>query len=822
MFAEAWVPHPEEGANAMVKGLMSGLGRSLGIFSLCGFVVAAPEAGRMPPHATYRVEAESLVRPQSWRLAESEHASGGFYWRSHSAGDPGYGDFMIPEPGRYTVWIRSRSGVGSASLQMEVAGTKLGRFGGPEAGEAPFAFQKAAAGVSLVPNRRYEIRLQAEAEGAGCDLLILTRADSYSPPSRAADLAWIEPLSAAATVSSLSGVRREGEGPSILLLHGARPWIAGETAAALRLAGCRVKTLDSRLLDGLGGARITPFLNDLHDPVASDGITPEFARLRQYAAVILMAIPPENQKRLLTDIRRRALETYVRNGGALLWFEDAPDDLESLTAVLPESGPGPGTTGFVRRPDSTAFRVTPPRWPYLGSGRVLSPAPGARTIAEWVDAEDRVVGVFAAIRPLGKGSVGFLNTEALRENQLRQFRNWAYFGAALGGMLVEMIGGEGLSPENTLRMSPPTPEAIPQTEATLSIYPPTFREIHPQDPARWEEQEGTLRIRFANGIELMANRTTAELVLEVGEGGQYRLSAPKLLSQASPVITDGSSEQIAVGGGVAKALASGWTIGAIHVEPEGGVGLDMTAGEYALRWRLFPRNLELDGRAYAGFMDRVEILQAPEIVESIQFETGTRLGPDLAGHLASRFACYASPRGFADIELDSGEAVSTRQWQFFCSGQPFTWLHSPQGVFSRFVDAPIPVFAEQRVRPPENREAGIHRLLLGKPAVPVSAPGIWHLFSEGEPPDDNAWMAMLQFQRIRLCRVAGVPQAQPVPCALYQNTCSSEEIGRAVETARALGFLQIGLPWAISALERMLDPDAVRQLHRVRDAGLRA
>ena len=57
-----------------------------------------------------------------------------------------------------------------------------------------------------------------------------------------------------------------GKGENVLLFHGSRPWVAGNTAAFLSESGCRVTTLDSKYLDGLGGASIKTFLTDLVEP----------------------------------------------------------------------------------------------------------------------------------------------------------------------------------------------------------------------------------------------------------------------------------------------------------------------------------------------------------------------------------------------------------------------------------------------------------------------------------------------------------------------------------------------------------------------------
>ena len=121
-----------------------------------------------------------------------------------------------------------------------------------------------------------------------------------------------------------------------LLSFGAgRVFIPKRLQEQLRLAGCDVKLIDSTNLAGFGGASTKRNPNDPNEPEPpkQDGITPEFARLSNYKAVMFHGFAPTLLRKMLTPERIAALRTYVKNGGSLILNRYAPAALGDLLPV---------------------------------------------------------------------------------------------------------------------------------------------------------------------------------------------------------------------------------------------------------------------------------------------------------------------------------------------------------------------------------------------------------------------------------------------------------------------------------------------------------
>lgn len=777
---------------------------------------------------TYRIEAESLGYPEQWKVVQTRAASDGRMLESTVKGatNLAHGDFLLSENGKYHIWVRSQSyGQGNRKYKIKIDDADLGLFGDetpPSGGNGPaFTFSKAEIAIELNAGK-HTVSLSPDSQNARCDVIILSTTPKYIPPSNTAELAKIQPLTSAAVASSTSGTIPDGKGPNVLLLHGARPWIAGETAAVLRSGGCKVTCIDSKLLAGLGGASIKTFVSDKTEPEPQDGITPEFARLNNYKAVVIMAIKPEDQQKLFSQERLRQLDEYVRNGGILLLLEDAPANLGSLDVVKLGSFTHTSVKLHVKRPESKNFCLTPELWPYLGRNRQASKLPGTQVIASLVDDNNRETGIFAAWRKVGNGKVVFLNTEIIPGSQLCQFRSWAYFGAVMTGLLAEMTGVNGFTPERTIKERFKIPPINPIANLNLTLNLPEQAELSTFVQAELVETSSALTVKFGNKTELVFALEDMTVKSKIADGVFQELKAPKLLLAASPVKMDKStSEAVRVGGGIANVLASKWSMTRHELAKDGGVTLTLKSGHNELKWSFAPRVLTLAGRIYSGFTDSVEIVNASGTVESIQFQEKIRLGSSLAGHRGWRMACYALPRGFAEIDFSSGKKTTSGLWQFFCSGQPFNWLFSPSGIFCEFVDSPVPTYTEQMAGENSQYVTTENTLLLGKPAYPAKTPALWHLFSTGAPASPNDWMAMYQYQRTRLCQRTGISQAQPLPLANFQNTCSAAEVTKSLLAAKKLGFVQQSLPFAVSANESMLKPDKIKLLHQALASGLR-
>ena len=270
----------------------------------------------------WRAEAEDLKASEGWQQGVGKELSGGKVMVAVRKGGTLAGDYKLARAGKYYVWVRTLTyGEKWRTGELSINGKAVGVFGDEPLREGmkkgSWHWVRLANAVEL-PEGKITFSVKTPKGFVRLDSVILTDDAAFVPSGERAEIEKVQSLPP--FPDPLSAVKLpapRGKGENVLLFHGSRPWVAGNTAAFLSESGCRVTTLDSKYLDGLGGASIKAFLSDLVEPEPMDGITPAMERLSDYKLVIVTAIPPELQKKFFTPERIEKLKEYVKNGGEL-------------------------------------------------------------------------------------------------------------------------------------------------------------------------------------------------------------------------------------------------------------------------------------------------------------------------------------------------------------------------------------------------------------------------------------------------------------------------------------------------------------------------
>jgi hypothetical protein len=589
-----------------------------------------------------------------------------------------------------------------------------------------------------------------------------------------------------------------------------------------------VTLVDSTGLAGLGGASIKQFLTDDIEPEPRDDITPAFTRLNDFDVIVVAALLPDDAERFFTAGRIAALRTYLEKGGGLLTTETAPAALNDLLPVRLLDG-GRGMNAERCRPRSAVFAGLPDRWPCFSSGRRVQQRAGTEVLVEELVEQGNPVPHIAGIE-LGTGRSVYWNAEWRRRNHFKQLSDWVYFADVLN-RVVRYAARRPVEGSQLLARPPSVPDVLACPSAAVSLAVPTMTEEGQFSSASVVSTGDSLEVTFANGVRLSFNRETLVYAATVPgfEGSVlHSVRPPAVLCSRASAHTNWdaeSAEAVEQGEAAETALEGTFRLAGWQGTAAGGVQLELngvteSGGSLGLVWEFAPRRTIVAGRVYEGFGERVLVASGPPSVLGVVNTGRIRMGKQLAGHKAWRMACYAAPRGFLELPFRVDETATTRRWQPFGTGQPFTWLVSPAGVHCAFLDRPFVATVELA------HDAGTQfveertRMLCGRLAPPVDTPFVWRLFSPEEPADANAWLGMYQFLRQRYCRQAGWTRPQIMPTSTHTNTCTPEERRATIRASRELGFRWHKLPLCPSAIESLVAPPVVAQYAEIAAEGL--
>ena len=775
----------------------------------------------------WRAEAEDLKASEGWQQGVGKELSGGKVMVAVRKGGTLAGDYKLARAGKYYVWVRTLTyGEKWRTGELSINGKAVGVFGDEPLREGmkkgSWHWVRLANAVEL-PEGKITFSVKTPKGFVRLDSVILTDDAAFVPSGERAEIEKVQSLPP--FPDPLSAVKLpapRGKGENVLLFHGSRPWVAGNTAAFLSESGCRVTTLDSKYLDGLGGASIKAFLSDLVEPEPMDGITPAMERLSDYKLVIVTAIPPELQKKFFTPERIEKLKEYVKNGGSLMVNCHVPEALGDLLPVKPGPMQENQENFKVKRPAGEIFSVLPEEWPCLAPFRKAELLSGAELLAPVVDGQGKQTGIFAAVRNYGKGRVLFFNEDWNRKQGMRQIFSWAY-GNALITALAGRVSGIPLDPAKTLYPLTPPPERKVHEKLTLAVTPPRMELRENTENAVVAQQDGRSEIRFANGIRIQVSADGAVDAFWKDAKVPYLrgLRAPELVFSGKLVEVDANTAEALENTKAGKTVSGKWAFQGIRREDGRSATLVFqNENGTTLEWRFKAGTLHLEGRDFAAFAERVSILKSPDMIESLKFSSQFAAGNDAGGHYARRMSCYSPPRGYAEFDLSGAKKADTWSWQFFGSGQPFTWIVSPAGIYSEFVDSPVPASPRLQVAQGDKAVSQELKLIAGYRRAPLEMPYVWHAFSPGAERGNNDWMAMYQFQRKNLREKTGLKYFAPPPTATWQNVCTQAEIDAALKTAAELGFKRIALPWCPSPIEGIDSAKSLEAYRKVRSCGL--
>ncbi len=777
----------------------------LGIFSLTA--------------AEYRIEAENFPVKNRWRAGGDQQASGGkILFSAEKKDNPARAEYNLPEGGRYYVWVRTMSyGERYRHSELRIDGKVIGQFGDEplEKGmKKPSFLWKRAADPLELSKGKLEVELIPNSGFERVDAIIFSTEETFDPAT-SKPVPELLPLKAGPEKVSDMLPKAIGKGAPVLILAGGRPWVGEGLASLIAQSGCSVTGLSSEYLDGLGGASLKIFLTDKTEPAPKDGITPALKDLNRFKLVIVTGIPEKLLAKFYTPERIDALRRYVESGGCLLLGRNTPAEVGGLLPVIPGKMSLKSEDCMVKRPEGKSFAVLPEDWKSTSRYREATLRPGAKLLAPILGADGKETGIFLAEQKLGKGKVVFFNEEWENRQGLVQLCSWAYGKALMIGIAAE-AGGLNLNPESGIYNLTPPPAHKTHESLALKVTLPELSLQDSKSPVKISGRE----VMLGEGMRLVAGEDGTVDVFWPGrkEALVRKLALPVFTFSEGPTAMDDASFEAVTKDRKLKEFALKWHLEKITAEGPLAT-LHFTGSDGSeLAWQFKSGSLQLDGRPFSGFADRISIRKFPRMVESMEITSQIAVSPE--GRRVRRFACYNPPRGYVEFDLSGKKDAEVRYGGFFGDGQPFTWLVSDYGIYTDFVTSPCSIAARQGVKAGEESVSQRIQLKIGRRKAPVSGEFVWHMFSPGSERGNNDWMAMYQFQRENLRRGVGLRSIPPEPMATHQNVCTKEQIAASLAVAKKLGFKMYHLPWCPSAIEKLDSPKSLDVFAEVRAAGL--
>lgn len=606
----------------------------------------------------------------------------------------------------------------------------------------------------------------------------------------------------------------KSDGPKIMLFSGGRPWVGNGVGAMLNKCGASTMVINSVYLDGQGGASINAFPTDEKELVPLDGITPALAELDNYKLFIVNDIPRQNQKNIFTEERLKTLKEYVENGGALFVTIDAPETLgELLPARLGEIvQPVDGDTA--QRPEGTNFDLLPASWPIFNAYRKAEINDGGRVLSAIKDASGKDKGVFIAEKSYGKGKVIFLNAQWENQKGLRNFCNWAYMRAFFVGLAAE-AGNFELDPSKAITYPEKNPDRETLGNLKVKITEPVLKLTDAQGNVRIVGQTAV----FADNIKITAKQDGSLMVFYPNADKTLLTFVPPsvLCSEKQAELKSATAEAVDVKEETKHAEID-WTFSGIT--STGNVAVftyQSPTGDNKMEWEFKSVSLNLDGCGFSGIAQRIKIVESPFLISSLEVDGKIHLSG-----MMRRMSCYMPPRGYAEFDFSGDKQSDSSCWGFFGSGQPFSWLAGPAGIYSGFIAKPFNVSVKFDINRGEKAVASKLFFKFGRLKAPVETPFYYQMFAKSEEHGNNEYIAMWQFQRKNLREEAGLKEFPSVPMANYANTCDNQEKEKAIAAASKLGFKYFHLPYGPTAIENLDSTKCMDDYALVKKYGMKA
>ncbi|MCQ2377782.1 MAG: hypothetical protein MJ016_01040 [Victivallaceae bacterium] len=771
--------------------------------------------------AEFRIEPEFFNDTKSWRRSLDANTSGKCQLTAVSTQKNAISEtFTLPESGTYYVWVRCFSfGQESRKVKLFIANKGLGTFGDaaiPEGEKNPdLRWEKAKKTLEL-PAGKMVVQIVPVSPYARIDAIVLTTDPAFVPSDSAKDLKEIAELPPPEGVKKAAFAPPDfkGKGGAVLVLAGGRPWTGVEFGKYLSDAGAKTKTLDSRYLAGQGGSPIRDMLGDSFEPTPDDRITPEFAQLAQYKAVVVNHIPGKNQKNIFTAERVGALKKYVSDGGALFLTREAPDTLGELLPVEVEDDGDTSLELFATRPAGKNFAFLPEKWRNFDPFKMVRAKADATVLSDLVSEDGQKVAPYIVVRNFGKGKVLFFNGSFARLGKVAMLYSWAYGRALMAAMLAEVSGLDLTPTELVLKeASYPAPEKLGAVTTRIGLPEMAL-----------SDSEGAVEIdggtaKFSDGAKLAVDEKGAVSLFMPGAEKPYAvgMTAPKLLlCVAQQKLTSGTSEAVEMGEkGVSNVV---WKFGKLEADGKYAVLSYRSDNGAAMQWVFKSGKLDLDGRTYTGIAQKAKILAAPSQTSSLACDFKL----DIDAAFARRMNCYQPPRGYCDMDLSGAVASDTQRCNFFLNSQPFGYISTKDGIFAEIVEKPLPTEVRFSVAKGDKVVSANITQLIGRRNAPVEGEFVWQLYSNGAENGHAEYIALWQFARHLLRQSAGLKEMPMRPTVGYTNTASPSEIDAAIEAAGKLGAPYCNLPLCPSSISSIDSEKNMEIYAKIKECGMQA
>ncbi len=600
-------------------------------------------------------------------------------------------------------------------------------------------------------------------------------------------------------------------GPKIMVFNGGRPWVGEGIPGSLVKAGARALKINAPYLDGYAGASIKTHLTDKVEPKAFDGITPALKKASEYKLIIFNHILPECQEMMLTPERIAQLKAYVENGGNILFTIDAPAKLGDLLPVTLGKYHTFDDVYSADRPKGDIYKSIPETMPVYRFYREAAPHDGAEVLSTIRDASGKEIAPYIVRIKIGKGSVTFFNTEITNPTQIRDFSNWAYHRAFFVALASDCFGGK-LKPEKCIDKL----EAIPQRkqigETAASVVPPKNGIYDSNDLVQIAGKVAT----FGNGMKLEVAQDGSVSVTWKGKAKSFvkNYQIPSVnYSKKQKVFDSATAEAVDVKEDV-NAADIKWQFQSLKANGNEAV-LTYTAKDSELRWIFKTGRLELDGRTFDGFADRIELVKCPLLVSGIGFKSELDLDDPLYAH---RFDCYQPPRGYTAFDMTGKVKSDTCSF----SGQPFGMIVCKNGVYLGNRSMPTSVGARFIREKGGKTIQSIHSEGLGRIHAPLATEFYWQWYADGTERGHNDYLAMYQFMRHLLRTEAGLQELPAYPVASYGYQMTTAEMDQVIDFAAKAGYRFIFPANPESPIEKIDSPQNMEVYGKIAKAGARA
>lgn len=564
----------------------------------------------------------------------------------------------------------------------------------------------------------------------------------------------------------------------LLFFCGGRLYGSGRMNRLLESGGCTTKFVDTRDLAGFGGSILK---YEDKEPEKKDGITPEFKRLNKYRAIFFCQLKITEMADIFTPERVNALTEYVKNGGTFFADINTPAALNALLPVTFKGNPRKASGIFVGRNTVGELKELPDKWQKFSPYRLAVPKKDAVVHAELFNAQGGRVAPFIVTMKYGKGKVVFCNGAWSNSSAPVSFTSWGYSQYFVRGLLSFVL-------------ERPLKNDLKKVDWPVALSPLGKTDYPLAEFHAGVQKGGKLALKgntamLENGIKIKVLSDGGVEIFYPGVKTAFKWNAPVFKTSGNPQSLNGDNNEAIVQKYDLKEYKVEWKKIGFSVK-DGLFAVNYSAPGIELAWEFIPVKMDLDGRNYIGYADRVNVKKLPIFLESVVFEALLPNGK------IRRNTCYTSPRGYLETVLspEPGKISDSKTWQFFCSGQPFTYLYLPQnGIFAEMVDYPIPCYVQFKA---ESSGQLFHsvRLLAGRRKTPAVLPWLLHFYSAGKEQGNNDYIALYQFARRYLrerCGIKTFPQV--TQASYYLHGRKTADLDRSAKAAAELNFRSVWL-----------------------------